>query len=427
MQRSLLTRRNVLTHLATGVCGWSTASWLPVLAEDAKQAGQKPKSVILVWLNGGPATIDLWDLKPGHANGGPFQEIETQVAGTRISEHLPLLAGVANDFSLVRSMSTREGDHSRATIVSQTGYTPQGAIQFPALGSLVAHEFNLSNDIPSYVQIGGRQVVAGGGFLGPRYAPFVVGGRDRRQAQAAGAATLQVDDLMPGSESQQSARLALETELLSLSRLGESPVVDALSAARDRALRLMNPKAASAFRLDEEAAEVREGYGTAAFGQRCLLARRLVERGVSFVEVELDGWDTHSNNFERVKELSLQLDRGLATLLKDLRERGLLEETLVVCQGEFGRTPRINGQSGRDHWPTTWSVLLSGAGIRGGRVVGSTSEDGMAVASEPTRTADLLATVFRGVGLDPRKQNMSNVGRPIRLADPVGNAIEELL
>ena len=426
MQRSAFTRRDVLAPLMAGVCGWSTASWLPVLADEANRAGQKPKSVILVWLNGGPATIDLWDLKPGHAHGGPFREIDTKVPGTRISEHLPMLAGIASDFSLVRSMSTREGDHSRATIVSLTGYTPQGAIQFPALGSLVAHEFDLSNDIPSYVQIGGRQAVAGGGFLGPRYAPFVVGGGDRRAAQGA-AATLRVDDLAPGSESQQGARLALQSELLAVSTLEESPVVDALTAARDRALRLMSPKASAAFRLEDEPGDVREHYGTSAFGQRCLLARRLVERGVSFVEVALDGWDTHASNFERVKELSQQLDRGLATLLTDLRERGLLGETLVVCQGEFGRTPRINGQSGRDHWPTTWSVLLAGAGIRGGRVVGATTDDGMAVASEPTRTADLMATIFRGVGLDPRKQNLSNVGRPIRLADPAGNAIEELL
>ena len=157
------------------------------------------------------------------------------------------------------------------------------------------------------------------------------------------------------------------------------------------------------------------------------MARRLVERGVSFVEVALDGWNTHANNFERVKDLSQQLDRGAATLLKDLRERGLLQDTLIVCQGEFGRTPRINGQAGRDHWPSTWAMMLAGAGIRGGQVVGKTSADGVSLESKPTHTADLMATIFRSIGLDPRKQNMSNVGRPIRLADPSGEVVEELL
>jgi uncharacterized protein (DUF1501 family) len=148
---------------------------------------------------------------------------------------------------------------------------------------------------------------------------------------------------------------------------------------------------------------------------------------VSCIEVSLDGWDSHANNFERVKELSQQLDRGTAALLKDLRERGLLQDTLIVCQGEFGRTPRINGQAGRDHWPSTWAMMMAGAGIQGGRVVGATSADGTKLESKPTRTADLMATIFRSIGLDPRKQNMSNVGRPIRLADPSGEVVEELL
>ncbi|MBI1347257.1 DUF1501 domain-containing protein [bacterium] len=420
-----LSRRMTLKGLAVSVAGWSTTSWLPALADVTQSAPTKPKSVILIWLNGGPATIDLWDLKPQHANGGAFRPIATQVPGMEISEHLPMLAGCANDFSLIRSMSTREGDHSRARLVSLTGYTPQGAIKFPAVGSLVAHEFQVSHDIPAYVHIGGRPTVTNGGFLGPQYAPFVVGERGRRDAPGSGS--LRVADLAPSSIEQQSERLQLLTGLSAQSPVSAASVVGALDSAQDRALRLMNPQAASAFQLEEESAAVRETYGLGQFGQGCLMARRLVERGVSFVEVTLDGWDTHSNNFERVKELSQQLDRGCATLLKELRERGLLEETLVVCQGEFGRTPRINGQSGRDHWPSSWSMMLAGAGIRGGQVVGSTSADGIEVESSPVRTPDLMATIFRSIGLDPRKQNMSNVGRPIRLADPEGQALEELL
>lgn len=411
--------------MALGVTAWSTSSWLPALADVASATGKKPKSVILIWLNGGPATIDLWDLKPGNQNGGPFRKIDTKVPGMQISEHLPGLATQAADFSLIRSMSTREGDHSRARFVSMTGYTPQGAIKFPAFGSLVAHEFNVENDIPAYVHIGGRPAITGGGFLGPQFAPFVVGGRSRRRGPD--NADLKVADLVPVSPGQQAERLQLQSELASLSTMPTSVVTDALNSARDRALRLMNPQAASVFNLEEEQASVREAYGSGSFGQGCLMARRLVERGVSFVEVSLNGWDTHSNNFERVKELSQQLDRGCASLLNDLRERGLLKDTLVVCQGEFGRTPRINGQDGRDHWPASWAMMLAGAGIRGGQVIGETSADGAEIKSKPTRTADLMATIFRGVGLDPRKQNMSNVGRPIRLADPDGTPLEELL
>lgn len=425
MSRKHLSRRTALQHLALGVSAWSTSSWLPTLAEAAAETGSKPKSVILIWLNGGPATIDLWDLKPGNKNGGPFQEIETQVPGMKISEHLPSLAKQASDFSIIRSMSTREGDHSRARFVTMTGYTPQGAIKFPALGSLVANEFNVENDIPSYVHIGGRPAIGGGGFLGSQFAPFVVGGRSRRSGPD--NSDLKVADLTPISVEQQAERLQLQTGLKSLSTMPASLVTDTLDSSRDRALRLMNPKAASVFDLQQEDAALREAYGSSSFGQGCLMARRLVERGVSFVEVSLNGWDTHSDNFERVKELSQQLDRGCASLLNDLRQRGLLKDTLIVCQGEFGRTPRINGQSGRDHWPSTWSMMLAGAGIRGGQVIGKTSEDGTKIESKPTRTADLMATVFRGIGLDPRKQNMSNVGRPIRLADPDGKAIEELL
>ncbi len=425
MLNQLLTRRTALKGLTLGVCG--TTSWLPALADVAAGAQTRPKSVILIWLNGGPATIDLWDLKPGHENGGPFREIATSVSGTQISEHLPNLAMMASEFSIVRSMSTREGDHSRARFVSMTGYTPQGAINFPAMGSLVAHEFNIANDIPTFVHIGGPPTVAGGGFLGPQFAPFVVGGQGRRAGAAPVNTVLKVNDLAPESETEQARRLQLQRDLQSISRMPSSSVVDAIDSARDRALRLMNPQAASAFNLDQEDVALREAYGTGTFGQGCLMARRLVERGVSFVEVSLDGWDTHANNFDRVKELSQQLDRGTASLLKDLRQRGLLDDTLVVCQGEFGRTPRINGQSGRDHWPATWAMMLAGAGIRGGQVVGRTSKDGAQLESNPTRTADLMTTIFRSIGLDPRKQNMSNVGRPIRLADPSGEAIEGLL
>ncbi len=422
-------RRDVLRLSAVGAAGVSQSGWLRALAAGAGDP-KRHKAVILLWMNGGPATIDLWDLKPGHANGGPFREIATTAAGVRISEHLPTLAKHGKELAVVRSMATREGDHQRARVVGLTGYTPQGAIQFPAMGALVANEFDDPNaDLPGFVSIGGRGGDVGGGFLGPRFAPFVVGGRDR--AGAGGPVDPKVPDLEPPAgvtADKQTKRLDLlnELEAEARSRKGQ-PVAETVRAATERAVRLMRPEAAAAFRLEDEKPALRDAYGRTSFGQGCLLARRLVERGVSFVEVTLDGWDTHNDNFGRVKTLSGNLDTAFATLLADLKDRGLLDSTLVVCQGEFGRTPKINGQTGRDHWPSSWSAVLAGAGIKGGQAVGRTSADGTAVESEPTRTADLVATVMKAIGLDPTKQNMSNVGRPIRLADPSGKPIKELL
>ncbi len=189
----------------------------------------------------------------------------------------------------------------------------------------------------------------------------------------------------------------------------------------------MEPAAAAAFDLDEEQDDLRDTYGRNIFGQGCLMARRLVERGVPFVEVSLGGWDTHQNNFERVKGLSGTLDGAFAALLGDLSDRGLLDSTVIVCMGEFGRTPKINGGSGRDHYPVAWSSVLAGGGLQGGSVIGKTAPDGMTVADRPVAVPDLIATIVQAVGIDPKKQNMSNVSRPIRIADPEAKPIVEVL
>jgi uncharacterized protein (DUF1501 family) len=205
-------------------------------------------------------------------------------------------------------------------------------------------------------------------------------------------------------------------------------------AAYQQAVRMMRSESVKAFDLADEPAEVRDAYGRNQFGQGCLLARRLVERGVPFVEISLNnangqglGWDTHTNNFDAVKSLSETLDPAWATLLSDLKTRGLLDSTLVVWMGEFGRTPKINAQKGRDHFPTAWTTALCGGGIRGGQVIGKTSDDGEIVTDRPVGTSDLLATVCSALGVDPMRQNMSNLGRPIRLVDPAAKKIEELL
>lgn len=415
------------TLFGIGATAGTMCGWLRALAADAPK---KPsKSVIVLWLNGGPATIDMWDLKPGHPNGGPFKPINTSVPGLKISEHLPKLARHGKDLAVVRSMATKEGDHGRATYLLRTGYTPQASINFPAVGAVLSKELGSeAADLPNFVSIaparGGAEVV-GSGFLGPQFTPLIVGD----QTEPSTGFRVPDQSRLPGvTDVAQTARLDLLTGMEKRFEAGRtSPVANSIQSANARAIRLMRPEAAAAFDLDKEADKVRDGYGRGLFGQGVLLARRLVERGVPFVEVTLDGWDTHQNNFGRVKELCGTLDTAFAALLADLKDRGLLDSTLVVCQGEFGRTPRINGNNGRDHWPASWAVALAGGGIKTGQAIGKTTSDGMAVDGDPTSVPDLIATVASAVGIDPQKQNMSNVGRPIRIADPAANPIKELL
>lgn len=424
---AIITRRDLMRYTAVGVTGASASGWMGALAEEAKKSKPRQKSVILLWLNGGPATIDLWDLKPGHANGGPFREIETAVPGMRVSEHFPKLAKLTKEMALVRSMATKEGDHGRASYLLRTGYVPQGAIAFPSLGSVLSKEIGSDDaDVPNFVSIASRNGgVLGGGFLGPRYAPLTVGDG------ATGPNGLTVPDIAKPnavSSEAQTERVELLGKLdQRFASERKSEVSDGIQAASLRAVRLMRPEAAAAFRLEDESDKVREAYGRGLFGQGCLLARRLVERGVPFVEVTLDGWDTHQDNFDRVKQLSGQVDAAYAGLISDLKDRGLLESTLIVCQGEFGRTPNINGNNGRDHWPNSWAVALAGGLVKTGTVIGKTNAGGTEVTERPTSVPDLIATVARAVGVDPKKQNMSNVGRPIRVAAPDAKPIQELL
>jgi uncharacterized protein (DUF1501 family) len=425
-----LSRRDLLKLAAAGVVGYSQSGWLEGMAQAAANHPERKRACILLWMNGGPSTIDLFDLKPGHPNGGPFRETRTSVPGVRISEHLPRLARNMNDIAIVRSMSTREGDHGRASYLLRTGYLQQGAIRFPSLGSLVSKE--LANDqtpLPNFVSIGpvGAQEAYGSGYLGPRFAPLVVGTGGQQQGQQSAndyGLSPRIPNLEPAaglSPAQSDARidLLLDAEREFASRNpGLAPQSHA--TAYERAVRLMRSAAAAAFNLEEEPAMLREQYGRNRFGQGCLLARRLVERGVPFVEVTLGGnpdWDTHGQNFQRVQGMSDILDPAWSTLMEDLRARGLLDSTLIVWMGEFGRTPRINGQQGRDHWPNSFASVLAGGGIRGGQAYGRTSPDGLAVETEPTNVKSFIATIWKALGIDHTKSNLSNIGRPIRLAD----------
>ncbi len=442
-----LSRREMLKLAAAGV-GVSMAPWFRSLAKAGSIDPKRQRSCILLWMSGGPSQMDTFDLKPGHDNGGPFKEIDTNVSGIRISEHLPQLAKQMDNMALIRSMSTKEGDHSRGTFLMRTGYLPQGPVQYPTMGSVISKELGDPDaELPNFVSVSPYRFLAPGafgpGFLGPEYAPLVVGsanpGPVPQPNAGGGDYSLEVQNMSPPSgvtDDQFDARLDLLSNLEEGFRNSRQAVgPESHHSTYRQAVKMMRSEARKAFNLEEEPAELREKYGESQFGQGCLLARRLVERGVPFVEVSLSGtngnqalgWDTHINNFDAVKNLSNVLDPGWATLMSDLKERGMLDSTLIVWMGEFGRTPRINANTGRDHFPAAWTTVLAGGGIKGGQVVGRTSPDGMTVEERPVVVSDLLATICMALGLDPLKQNMSNVGRPIRLADPEANPISEVL
>jgi uncharacterized protein (DUF1501 family) len=340
---------------------------------------------------------------------------------------------------VVRSLTSKEGDHGRATYLLRTGYLPQGPIQYPSIGALVSKELgDEGSELPNFVSIAPFRILNqdafGSGFLGPRYAPLVVG----ETAIAAGPPgranaelALRVEDLAPPMTVRPdhiNARLDLLKQAQREFQAGH-PDLPALSHqhAYDRAVRLMRTAAAKAFDLSEEKSPIRDAYGRNLFGQGCLLARRLIERQVPFVEVTLDGWDTHGQNANTVRSLSQTVDPAWAALMSDLKERGLLATTLIVWMGEFGRTPKFPRADGRDHWPNSFSAVLAGGGIKGGQVIGDTGRDGTSIKERPVSVPEFLATVCQALGIDPQKQNLSNVGRPIRIVSPGSRAVREAL
>lgn len=432
-----LSRRHLLRvgAISTAV---SMSGWLGRVARAANDARSKPKrSCILLWMNGGPATIDLWDLKPGHENGGPYKEIATNAPGLKIGEHLPKIAKFGDRLAILRGMSTKEGDHSRGTYLMRTGVVPSAAgIQYPSVGALVSREVGDPRaELPNFVSIAPfrffSQEAYGSGFLGPQHAPLIVGDGQFNSVVGNVDQVLKVQDLeRPKAidDASAAARLDLLRDMQEDFAAGRPGAVSkSHAAAYDRAIRLMQSAGGKVFDLSEEKAEVRDRYGRNLFGQGCLLARRLVERNVAFVEVSLSNWDTHQNNFDLVKTLCGTLDTAWSALMSDLKDRGLLDTTTIIWMGEFGRTPKINQQKGRDHFANAWSTVIAGGGVKGGQAIGKTSKDGSAVEERPVSSADFLATVCKVLGVDHEKQNMSNVGRPIPIADRGANPVTEVV
>jgi hypothetical protein len=439
-QNASIDRRALLQQLGLGLLGSSCVGWLPGLA--AELATDQRRHLILLWMNGGPSQIDTFDMKPGHANGGAFKEQATRVPGLRFSEHLPLLAQHADQLAIVRSLSSKEGDHARGTHLARTGHAPVGDVAYPSIACSLGKELAQQESLlPSYVSVAPNTSTSpaafGPGFLGQRYAPALVAAQPVDMAAAGGdpataMRSLKVEHLHhpPGVDPQQAQRRLQFWQALE-HRFLKDRQTDALRAHHElylKASELMTPEVRTAFDLSQESLPVRQRYGPGLFGQGCLLARRLVERGVSVVEVSLgDGlaWDTHQDNFRQVKTLSQQLDAGWATLMSELQERGLLASTTILWMGEFGRTPIINSNGGRDHFPNAWSCVLGGGGIAGGQAYGRTSADGTQVEENPVAVADVLSTLCQAVGVSPQKENVTSANRPLALAE--GTPIADLL
>ncbi|MFO0967230.1 MAG: sigma-70 family RNA polymerase sigma factor [Gemmataceae bacterium] len=362
--------------------------------------GEARRHCILLWMSGGPSQMDTFDLKPGMATGGPFKAIPTATKGVTISEHLPRLAKLTNHLALLRTVSHREGDHMRGAYLMRTGRAVGGKISYPPFAAVLAKE--LGDDaagLPGWVSIAPTVVVPretyGPGFLEPRFGPLLVA--------ASG-----------GLEPMAGASLPL-------------PALEAFKTIAGDKSEKMRAAIADAFKLKEEKDALRDAYGRTRFGQGCLLARRLVERGVPVVEVGLGGWDTHGENFAAVKRLSAELDAGFATLLTDLRDKKMLDRTLIVWMGEFGRTPRINASTGRDHWPLNFSVVLGGAGVKGGQAIGETNADGAGVKNGAIAPEDLIATIYRAVGVDPAKEIRPKGGEKMPLVEKGAQVVKEAL
>ncbi len=413
-----MSRRHFVSHLAgaAALAAPATAFTNTIFANSTDMR-KRHKAAILLWMGGGPSTIDMWDLKPGQPTGGPFKPIPTSADGVQICEHLPLMAKQMHQMAIVRSMSTREADHMRGRYYMHTGYVPNPNVEHPSYGSVIAHELidqvpHL--EIPPFVSVGGSSV--GPGFLGMTWAPFVVDSNGNVRNLDMG--------IDPARLSQRLEMLAtIEKKFIGESRGGAA---DDHMKVLDKTVKLMTSDQMSAFKVMQEPADVREKYGNTGFGRGCLMARRLVEMGVPFVEVDLGGWDNHSGIFPTLQDRKLpEVDQAMSALVADLADRGMLDDTVVIWMGEFSRTPNINGGAGRDHWARSWSAVVGGGGFKRGVTVGETSSDGREVISEPYTSEDLMASVLKALGIKLETTFTAKNGRPMKIANS-GKVIKEL-
>lgn len=421
LRRGHVRRRDFLKYIPAAAAAGGL-SWQDQVMASAPALRKAGKACILLWMGGGPSQFETFDPKPGHANGGETKTIPTTIPGVQISANLPRIAQTTDDLCLIRSMTGKDGQHPRATFLMHTGYAPSPAVKYPTLGSIVAKEIgDATSDLPSFVRIGAGQganasAMGGAGILGVDYDPLTMTAAGRPPENTS----------LASDEKRFQRRLNLLDRVQSdyANQGGSETVADHQKIYAQASRLVLSPKM-TGFDLDKEPQKIKEAYGSSPFGQGCLLARRLIETGVTFVEVTLGNWDTHQDNFNRVRDLCGQLDQPYAALLADLKSRGLLDSTLVIWTGEFGRTPRVNPNSGRDHFPRAFTSILAGGGVKGGQVIGATDAGGDAVQDRPVTVNDFLRTTCRSLGIDADKQNMSSIGRPIKIVDG-GEAVKEV-
>jgi len=410
-------RRGILRLGGLAGLGWLT----PVgrlLADQAERGREPARSVILLWMAGGPSQLETFDPHPDTRSAGGTRAIATAAKGVRLADGFGRLAEVMDRVSVVRSLVSKEGDHERGTFLMKTGYRPDPTVEYPSIGAICCHELpGGGTEIPRHVSILPGQWPARGGFLGGEFDAFQLGDPARplpdvaAQVPAAREAR-RVADLDVIEESFARGRRDRVAATLHRETLGRARV-------------MMTSEQLRAFDLKLEPEGVRLEYGDTPFGRACLAARRLTEVGVRCVEVTIGGWDSHVNNHQIHKARAAELDPAFAALIRDLDGRGQLGRTVVLCGGEFGRSPALNRLGGRDHWPIGYSLAIAGGGLKGGIAVGATDPEGRKDPIRPAGIADVHATVLAALGLDPARENVSPVGRPIKLSE--GKVIGELM
>jgi uncharacterized protein (DUF1501 family) len=412
-----VSRRQFLAGAAAGAGALSFGG----MVASAEQLRREDKRVLCIFLAGGVSQLESWDPKPGADTGGPFRSIPTTVPGVRISELLPYTANQMHRLALVRGINTMENNHGKGAYIMQTGRRESPAEKYPHLGAVCAKLLGSDeNPTPGYIHVTPRGEsgfdAGAAAFLGARYASVTLAD-GQPPANLLRPATL--TELADAERNEVRERLNSR-----FAQTRRSADTEAYASSFVQAQQVMQRR--NLFDLGREPHYLRERYGSHEFGRHCLLARRLLEAGVTFVKVTHSNYDTHHENFDFHIEQLGEFDRTFSVLIEDLRQRGLLEKTLIVVMSEFGRTPTINRNMGRDHWGTAWSVCMGGCGIVPGACVGATNANGTAVTDRQVHGGHLFHTYFRALGLNPRR-NHHHEGRPIPMADPQADAIQELL
>ncbi|MFM8252999.1 MAG: DUF1501 domain-containing protein [Planctomycetota bacterium] len=407
-----LSRRALMKGLLGTTAGGVVMNWgaLTEWSALADQVKRQQKHCIYLFMNGGASQFETLDMKPGRPTGGLFRPIASNVVGTQVCELMPKMAQQLDQIAIIRSMRTSEVDHPGGIYLMHTGYRPTANVRFPEIGAIVAkYQGQPATDLPNFIKIFGHGG-AGSGFLGPKYLPFEISPEGQLPTFSSGG-------MDPARELKRHEVRAFLEDRFGRERQSEAAQMHRESYEAARRLQ----SAHQAFKVDAEWEKYRSLYGDSVFGRRCLLARRLVEAGVPFIEVGQSSYDSHADNFAWHKGLVPPMEHAWAGLLTDLRERGLLEKTLVIWAGEIGRTPQINNRAGRDHYVRSWTTALAGCGIKGGITYGASDEDGMDVKDNPVTEGDFFATIYQALSIDPTTENLAGV-RPIPLA-PFGSRV----